>query len=62
LPLAERRKARLVALLKKPLAGIAYRDHEGGDLEAFHRAASEHGLEGVVSKRLDLLYLRPGLA
>ena len=52
LPLVER-KARLAALLKKPPAGIAYSDHEGGDGEAFRRAACKDGLEGVVSKRLD---------
>ena len=58
LPLGER-KARLETLLKKPPAGIAYSDHEGGDGEAFRRAACEHGLEGIVSKRLDRPYL-PG--
>jgi DNA ligase D-like protein (predicted ligase) len=58
LPLAERR-ARLAALLKKSPAGIAYSDHEGGDGEVFRRAACKHGLEGVVSKRLDRPYL-PG--
>jgi hypothetical protein len=52
LPLTER-KVRLAALLKKPPAGIAYSDHEGGEGEAFRRAACKHGLEGVVSKRLD---------
>jgi ATP-dependent DNA ligase len=31
----------------------------GGDGEAFGRAACEHGLEGIVSKRLDRSYL-PG--
>jgi bifunctional non-homologous end joining protein LigD len=58
LPLVER-KARLAALLKKPPVGIAYSDHEGGDGETFRRAACKHGLEGVVSKRLDSPYL-PG--
>jgi bifunctional non-homologous end joining protein LigD len=58
LPLVER-KARLAALLKKPPAGIAYSDHEGGDGEAFRRAACKDGLEGVVSKRPDRPYL-PG--
>ncbi len=58
LPLVER-KARLAALLQQPPAGIAYSDHEGGDGEAFRRAACKHGLEGVVSKRLDRPYL-PG--
>jgi bifunctional non-homologous end joining protein LigD len=58
LPLMER-KARLAALLKKPPERIAYSEHEGGDGEAFRRAACKHGLEGVVSKRLDRPYL-PG--
>jgi bifunctional non-homologous end joining protein LigD len=58
LPLVER-KARLAALLKKTPVGIAYSDHEDGDGEAFRHAACKHGLEGVVSKRLDRPYL-PG--
>lgn len=53
------RKTRLAALLKNPPAGIAYSDHEGGDGEAFRQAACRHGLEGIVSKRLDRAYL-PG--
>jgi bifunctional non-homologous end joining protein LigD len=39
--------------------GIAYSDHEGGDGEVFRRAAWTHGLEGIVSKRVDQPYL-PG--
>jgi DNA ligase D-like protein (predicted ligase) len=58
LPLLERKK-RLAALLRKPPAGIAYSDHEGGDGEAFRRAACRRGLEGIVSKRIDRPYL-PG--
>jgi bifunctional non-homologous end joining protein LigD len=58
LPLLER-KQRLATLLKDPPPGIAYSDHEGGDGEAFRRAACQHGLEGVVSQRLDRPYL-PG--
>jgi bifunctional non-homologous end joining protein LigD len=58
LPLLERKK-QLAALLKNLPMGIAYSDHEGGDGEAFRRAACEHGLEGIVSKRLDRPYL-PG--
>jgi bifunctional non-homologous end joining protein LigD len=58
LPLGERKK-RLAALLRKPPAGIVYSDHEGGDGETFRRAACEHRLEGIVSKRLDRPYL-PG--
>jgi ATP-dependent DNA ligase len=58
LPLGER-KARLAALLKKPPPGIAYSEHEAADGEAFPQAACQHGLEGIVSKRLDKPYL-PG--
>ena len=58
LPLRER-KTRLAALLKNPPVGIAYSDHEGGDGEVFRWAACKHGLEGIVSKRLDRAYL-PG--
>jgi hypothetical protein len=53
------RKERLAQLLKEPPAGIVYSEHEGGDGEAFRRAACQHGLEGVVSKRIDRPYL-PG--
>lgn len=58
LPLLER-KGSLAKLIGDPPAGIAYSEHEGGDLEAFRRAACQHGLEGVVSKRTDRPYL-PG--
>ena len=58
LPLLER-KERLAQLLQDPPAGIVYSEHEGGDGEAFRRAACRHGLEGVVSKRTDRPYL-PG--
>ena len=58
LPLLER-KARLAAMLKNPPEGIAYSEHAGGDGEAFRRAACQHGLEGIVSKRTDRPYL-PG--
>jgi ATP-dependent DNA ligase len=53
------RKERLATILKNPPAGIAYSEHEGGDGEPFRRAACRHGLEGVVSKRIDRRYL-PG--
>jgi bifunctional non-homologous end joining protein LigD len=52
------RKTRLAALLKKP-AGISYVEHAEEDGEVFRRAACEHRLEGIVSKRLDRAYL-PG--
>jgi ATP-dependent DNA ligase len=42
-------------LLKDPPPGIVYSEHEGGDGEAFRRAACQHGLEGIVSKRIDRL-------
>jgi DNA ligase D-like protein (predicted ligase) len=58
LPLLER-KERLAAILKNPPLGISYSEHEGGDGEAFRRAACRHGLEGTVSKRADRRYL-PG--
>jgi len=53
------RKERLAALLKEPPPGVVYSEHEGGDGEAFRRAACKHGLEGVISKRTDRPYL-PG--
>jgi DNA ligase D-like protein (predicted ligase) len=52
LPLLDR-KTRLAALLEKPPDGIAFSAHETCDGEAFRRAACRHGLEGVVSKRID---------
>jgi DNA ligase D-like protein (predicted ligase) len=58
MPLLER-KERLARILKKPPAGIAFSEHEGGDGEAVRRAACRHGLEGIVSKRTDRRYL-PG--
>ena len=58
LPL-RKRKARLAALLRRPPAGISYSEHAEEDGEIFRKAACEHGLEGIVSKRVDLAYL-PG--
>ena len=58
LPLLER-KTRLAALVKNPPVGIAYSDHESCGGEVFRRAACGHGLEGIVSKRIDHPYL-PG--
>lgn len=46
-------------MLQDPPAGIVYSEHEGGDGEAFRKAACKHALEGVVSKRIDRPYL-PG--
>jgi DNA ligase D-like protein (predicted ligase) len=58
LPLLER-KALLAKILKKPPAGVAYSEHQGGDGEVFRMAACKRGLEGIVSKRIDRPYL-PG--
>ena len=55
-PLIDRKK-RLAVLLKSPPAGVVFNDHQTGDGEAFRRAACQHGLEGVVSKRADRPYL-----
>jgi bifunctional non-homologous end joining protein LigD len=51
------RKSRLAALLDSPPAGIDFSPHEACDGEAFRRGACRHGLEGVVSKRLDRRHL-----
>ena len=56
LPLLDR-KTRLAVLLEKPPDGIAFSAHETCDGEAFRRAACRHGLEGIVSKRVDRRYL-----
>ena len=56
LPLVDR-KTRLAALLEKLPNGIAFSAHETCDGEAFRRAACRHGLESVVSKRIDRRYL-----
>lgn len=53
------RKRRLATILEKPPIGVAFSEHEGGDGEAFRRAACRHGLEGIVSKQTERRYL-PG--
>ena len=58
LPLEER-KARLAALVGTRPGVIRYCDHVIGEGAAFFRAACEHGLEGIVSKRRDAPY-QPG--
>lgn len=58
LPLLERR-AHLAKILKKPPAGVSFSEQDGGDGEALRKAACVHGLEGIVSKRIDRPYL-PG--
>jgi DNA ligase D-like protein (predicted ligase) len=55
LPLIERK-----AMLEKLLAGqtgpIRYSDHQIGSGPAFYKVACQHGLEGIVSKRVDGRY------
>jgi bifunctional non-homologous end joining protein LigD len=51
------RKRRLAVVLKTSPPGVMFNDHETGDGEAFPRAACQHGLEGIVSKRADRPYL-----
>jgi DNA ligase D-like protein (predicted ligase) len=58
LPLIER-KARLAALLADAPSYLQFTDHQLGRGPAFHRLACEHGLEGIVSKRIDAPY-EPG--
>src|SRR5260221_5114816 len=55
LPVVDR-KARLAALLKGARESIQYNDHQIGHGPAFHRLACEHGLEGIVSKRVNGRY------
>jgi ATP-dependent DNA ligase len=58
LPLVDR-KARLAAFLVGAPKSLQYNDHQIGHGSAFHRLACEHGLEGIVSKRIDGRY-EPG--
>jgi len=51
LPLVDR-KARLALLLEGAPGCLRYNDHQIGRGPAFHRMACEHGLEGIVSKRV----------
>jgi hypothetical protein len=55
LPLVDR-KARLEAFLVGAPRSLRYNDHQIGQGPAFHRLACEHGLEGIVSKRIDGRY------
>jgi DNA ligase D-like protein (predicted ligase) len=55
LPLVDR-KARLEAFLVGAPESLRYNDHQIGQGPAFHRLACEHGLEGIVSKRIDGRY------
>jgi len=54
-PLVDR-KARLKAFLVGAPESLRYTDHQIGQGPAFHRLACEHGLEGIVSKRIDGRY------
>jgi DNA ligase D-like protein (predicted ligase) len=55
LPLVER-KARLASLLNSAPDCLRYNDHQIGHGPAFHRLACEHGIEGIVSKRINGRY------
>jgi bifunctional non-homologous end joining protein LigD len=55
LPLVDR-KGRLKTLLKGAPTALQYNDHQIGHGPAFHRLACEHGLEGIVSKRINGRY------
>ena len=50
------RKARLESLLEGEQGCLRYNDHQIGYGPAFHRMACEHGLEGIVSKRVNDRY------
>jgi DNA ligase D-like protein (predicted ligase) len=51
LPVVDR-KAQLATLLSGAPDALHYNDHQIGHGPAFHRLACEHGLEGIVSKRV----------
>jgi bifunctional non-homologous end joining protein LigD len=55
LPVVDR-KSRLVPLLEGAPDCLRYNDHQIGHGPAFHRAACAHGLEGIVSKRINGRY------
>src|SRR6185437_15923337 len=58
LPLIER-KERLKKLLADAPSCLQYADHQIGCGPEFHRLACEHGLEGIVSKRVNAAF-EPG--
>jgi bifunctional non-homologous end joining protein LigD len=58
LPLIER-KDRLKTLLANAPSRLQFTDHQLGQGPAFHRLVCEHGLEGIVSKRVNAPY-EPG--
>src|SRR5205085_6756643 len=55
LPLVNR-KARLERMLTNAPDVLRFNDHQIGQGPAFHRLACQHGLEGIVSKRVDSRY------
>jgi bifunctional non-homologous end joining protein LigD len=55
LPLVER-KTRLASLLSGAPNSVRYNDHQIGHGQEFHRLACDHGVEGVVSKRINGRY------
>src|SRR6516162_1687110 len=55
LPLVDR-KSRLASLLNGASDCLRYNDHQIGHGPAFYRLACEHGVEGIVSKRIDGRY------
>jgi len=55
LPLVDRKK-RLEKLLADAPDVLRYNDHQIGQGPAFHRLACQHGLEGIVSKRVNGRY------
>jgi len=50
------RKIRLASLLKGAPDSLRYNDHQIGHGPEFHRLACEHGVEGIVSKRINGRY------
>jgi len=50
------RKARLASLLNGAPDCLRFNDHQIGHGPAFHRLACEHGVEGIVSKRINGRY------
>ena len=52
----EDRKAALAKLLQRPIDGIAYNEHYGGDGGTIYKHACALGCEGIVSKRLGSPY------
>jgi DNA ligase D-like protein (predicted ligase) len=55
LPIVER-KTRLASLLRDAPDSLRYNDHQIGNGVEFHRVACQHGVEGIVSKRINSRY------